>query len=74
MATLHISPVGSRQDVLCEESGKPSLLLPQRYFPPPKFRLFDSDDMATRIGQIIGALIATGVFCLGAYTLLLAIR
>ncbi len=40
----------------------------------PKFKLFDSDDTAARVGQVIGALIATGVFCLGAYTLLLAIR
>jgi len=40
----------------------------------PKFRFFNSDDTATRIGQIIGPLIATGVLCLGAYTLLLAIR
>lgn len=40
----------------------------------PKFSFFYSDDTATRIGQIIGALIAIGVLCLGAYTLLLAIR
>jgi hypothetical protein len=36
-----------------------------------KLKFLETTDPATRIGEIIGSLLAIGVFCLGGYTVLI---
>jgi hypothetical protein len=36
-------------------------------------RIFDTQDTAGRIGEVLGTLVAIGVYCLGAHTVLVTL-